>query len=270
MWVTHIVFINPQNRKINIMSPDQYLRNILKREQVDTGLLSPVRNMATNLTPMLQHWGGRYLLGIEPSGSYAKGTGNRAGTDIDLLLSLSSSTPDSLAQVRTSLGNCLRQHGYNFREQNVSLGIVVGGYQVDLVPGKRQGQYGGDHSLYRRKANTWTKTNIHTHISLVRDSGRTEEIRVLKLWRDQKGLEFPSIYLELATLQALHGKTIGQVSSNVVHALRFFGDNLFTTRIIDPANTNNVISDDLSSSDKQNIAAAARRALSGHWSGVVT
>ncbi|MBU2865706.1 hypothetical protein [Pacificibacter marinus] len=252
------------------MSPDQYLRNILARERVETGLLSPVRNVATTLAPMLRNWGGRYLLAIEPSGSFAKGTGNRVGTDIDLLLSLSSSTPDSLAQIRKTLGNCLRQHGYNFREQNVSLGITVGGYQVDLVPGKRQSQYGGDHSLYRRKANTWTKTNIQTHVSRVRDSGRTEEIRVLKLWRDQKGLDFPSIYLELATLQALHGRPLGQLAGNVVHALKFFGNNLTTIRVIGPANTNNVISDDLSAPGKQAVASAAKRALSGKWSGIVT
>ena len=97
----------------------------------------------------------------------------------------------------------------------MSLGINLAGNQVDLVPGKRQSQYGTDHSLFRKKANTWTKTNIQTHIKLVRDSRRTEEIRVVKLWRDQWGLDFPSIYLELTTLEALRGKPIGRPSENV-------------------------------------------------------
>lgn len=81
------------------MSPDQYLRKILIREQVDSGFYSPVRSVAEMLTPMLKHWGSGYLLGIEPSGSFAKGTGNRSGTDIDLFLSLSSNTPDTLSQI---------------------------------------------------------------------------------------------------------------------------------------------------------------------------
>jgi hypothetical protein len=218
---------------------------------------------------MLTRWGNGFLLGIDPSGSFAKGTGNRRGTDIDLFLSLSSNTPDTLSQVRNSLGTCLNQHGYQFRDQNVSLGIVVAGYQVDLVPGTRQSQYGGDHSLFRRKANTWTKTNIQTHINLVRGSGRTAEIRVLKLWRDQKGLDFPSIYLELAIIEALRGKPLGRLSENVADALRFFESSLVSKRIIDPANTNNVISDDLSVSDKQKVAAVAKQALAGNWNGLI-
>ena len=251
------------------MSPDQYLRNILAREQVDAGMFSPVRGVATTLSPMLYRWGNGYLLGVEPSGSFAKGTANHSGTDVDLFLSVSSNTPDTLAQIRFSLGNCLNQHGFQYRDQNVSLGIDVAGYQVDLVPGKRQSQYGGDHSLFRKKANTWTKTNIQAHITLVRDSGRAEEIRVLKLWRDQKGFEFPSIYLELATLEALRGKPRGRLSDNVASALRYFESSLVTGRIVDPANTNNVISDDLCASGKQAVAVAANRALAGNWSGLI-
>ena len=214
---------------------------------------------------MLSHWGNGYLLGIEPSGSFGKDTANRSSTDIDLFLTLSSSTPDTLAQIRNSLGNCLNQHGYQYRDQNVSLGINVAGNKVDLVPGKRQGQYGTDHSLFRRRANTWTKTNIQTHINLVRNSRRTEEIRAIKLWRDQWGLDFPSIYLELAALEALRGKPVGRLSENVADVLRYLSVRLTATRIVDPANTNNVISDDLSISGKQAVAAAAKRALNGSW-----
>ncbi len=251
------------------MPPDQYLRNVLAREQVDTGPLSPVRSIASTLAPMLNRWGNGYLLAIEPSGSFAKGTANQSSTDIDLFLTLSSTTPDTLAQIRNSLGNCLNQNGYQFRDQNVSLGIDVAGNQVDLVPGKRQSQYGADHSLFRKKANTWTKTNIQTHIKLVRDSRRTEEIRVAKLWRDQWGLDFPSIYLELAALEALRGKPIARLSENVADVLRYFSASLTSTRIVDPANTNNVISDDLSVAGRQAVSAAAQRALNGSWENLV-
>lgn len=251
------------------MTSDQYLRHILAREQVDTGPSSSVRSIATTLAPMLTRWGNGYLLGIEPSGSFAKGTANKSGTDIDLFLTLSSNTPGSLAQIRSSLETCLKQHGYQYRDQNVSLGINVAGNQVDLVPGKRQSQHGTDHSLFRKKTNTWTKTNIQTHVNLVKASRRTEEIRVVKLWRDQWGLDFPSIYLELAALEALHGKPVGRLSENVADVLRFFSSQLTAKRIVDPANTNNIISDDLSISGKQAVAAAAQRALVGDWESLV-
>ncbi|MFV1598683.1 MULTISPECIES: hypothetical protein [unclassified Phaeobacter] len=251
------------------MTSDQYLRNVLAREQVDTSPFSPVRSIVTTLTPMLNHWGNGYLLAIEPSGSFAKDTANQSSTDIDLFLTISSRAPSTLAQIRNSLGNCLDQHGYQYRDQNVSLGISVANYKVDLVPGKRQGQHGTDHSLYRKKADTWTKTNIRTHINLVRGSRRTEEIRVVKLWRDQWGLDFPSIYLELASLEALHGKPIGRLSDNVADVLRYFSGRLTTIRIVDPANTSNVISDDLSFWGKQAVAATAQRALDGSWESLI-
>lgn len=261
----YLVPMDRINPTLGVLPTDQYLRSVLARERVDTGPSSPLRAVAARLSPMLSHWGNGYLLGIEPSGSFGKDTANRSSTDIDLFLTLSSSTPDTLAQIRNSLGNCLNQHGYQYRDQNVSLGINVAGNKVDLVPGKRQGQYGTDHSLFRRRANTWTKTNIQTHINLVRNSRRTEEIRAIKLWRDQWGLDFPSIYLELAALEALRGKPVGRLSENVADVLRYLSVRLTATRIVDPANTNNVISDDLSISGKQAVAAAAKRALNGSW-----
>ena len=251
------------------VTPDRYLQNVLAREHVDTGPFSPVSSVVATLSPMLNRWGNGYLLAIEPSGSFAKGTANRSSTDIDLFLTLSSSTPDTLSQIRSSLGTCLIRHGFQYRDQNVSLGINLAGNQVDLVPGKRQGQYGTDHSLYRKKADTWTKTNIQTHIKLVQDSRRTDEIRVIKLWRDQWSLDFPSFYLELVALEALRGKPIGRLSENVADVLRYLSKNLTTSRFVDPANTNNVISDDLSVASRQAVAAAAQRALNGSWENLV-
>ena len=74
---------------------------------------------------------------------------------------------------------------------------------MDLVPGKRQNALSDDHSLYRRKADTWTKTNVLTHARTVVGAGRADEIRILKLWRNQKGLDLPSFYLELSVIRAL-------------------------------------------------------------------
>src|SRR5438445_278154 len=61
----------------------------------------------------------------------------------------------------------MKEKGYAPTRQNVSINVRVNSYSVDLVPGKRQNSYGDDHSLYRRKADTWTKTNVVTHINHV-------------------------------------------------------------------------------------------------------
>jgi hypothetical protein len=166
--------------------------------------------------PTLRQWAGDNLLGVYPSGSFRKGTAVHSGTDIDLLLSLSEYTSATLKEVYNNLFGCLTSAGYSPRRQNVSLNIKVSSYSVDLVPAKRQNALSSDHSLYRRKADTWTKTNISTHARTVVGAGRADEIRILKLWRNQKGLDFPSFYLELSVIRALAARPVpGLLSINL-------------------------------------------------------
>jgi len=77
-----------------------------------------------------------------------KGTANKSGTDIDLFISISEQTPDTLKQIYGKLFNRMTEKGYTPTRQNVSINIRVNGYSVDLVPGKRQDTYSADHSLY--------------------------------------------------------------------------------------------------------------------------
>lgn len=251
------------------MSADSYLQGILVRTSVDTGLYSPVRGVQRTLAPLLNNWAGQYLLSVAPSGSFAKGTANSTGTDIDLFISLSQSTPDALKEVHATLVRALRSAGYTPRLQNVSINIKVGGYDVDLVPGKRQNAYSTDHSLYRRKADTWTKTNVDTHAATVIGGRRQLESRIIKLWRDQKGLSFPSFYIELCVIEALRGRT-GSLSSNVWRVLEYLRDSFTSARIVDPANTANIISDDLTVAEKVSIQrAAAAACAASNWAQIV-
>lgn len=124
--------------------------------------------------------------------------------------------------------------------------------------------------MYRRKADTWTQTNVVTHINAVRNSGRAEEIMIIKAWRGQKGLTFPSFYLELVTIEACRGRKIGDLAENVWATLAYIRDNIRNAFFIDPANTNNRISDDLTTSEKQALANAASTARqAGNWNLIV-
>ena len=96
-----------------------------------------------------------------------------------------------------------------------------------------------------------------------------QKSRILKLWRDQKHLDFPSFYLELTTINALSGAR-GTLSQNVWATLEYLRDKFSNARVVDPANTNNIISDDLSAAGKASIAAAARQAVNASdWNQIV-
>lgn len=253
-----------------MLSEQDYLTEILAREQVSTGLSSPALFAPGTIRPVIEKWAGRYLLDITPSGSYAKGTANRSDTDLDLFISLSPDTPDTLANVHKSLVNALTASGYKPRLQNVSLGITIMGYSVDLVPAKRQNWLFNDHSLYKRRGDTWTKTDVSQHIEKVKNSGHQAEIRLVKLWRTQKGLEFPSLYVDLAVIKALELKFWSPLADSMRTIFAYLSENILTARFVDPANTNNIVSDDLTVAEKQAIKAAAKTALvAAYWRDIV-
>ncbi|MFC4172461.1 nucleotidyltransferase domain-containing protein [Microvirga sp. GCM10011540] len=252
------------------MTADEYLHGILKREAVDTGPFAPVRGCQTLLLPHLREWAGGQLVSVSPSGSFAKGTANASGTDIDLFISLKEDTRNPLGEIYDSLFEKLRAKQLSPRRQNVSIGVRIRGFDVDLVPARRQGPVGEDHSLYRNRADTWTKTNVARHIALVASSGRRNEIRVLKLWRNQKNLDFPSFYLELTAIEALKGGATGSLSTNILQVFEYLRDRFETARVIDPANTNNVLSDELTQAAKAAIRQAATDAIrAAYWEEIV-
>jgi len=249
------------------MSGDTYLRGILQKYAVNVTGAEAAGNA---IYPVIQTWGNIYLLKAEFSGSLAKGTGINIGTDADIFISVSSSTPGTLADLYGTLCNAVTQAGYTARKQNVSIGTTVNGSKIDLVPGRRQSQHGNDHSLFKYKTGNWTQTNISTHINHVTGSNRIEEIRLAKIWRTLHKLEFPSFYLELAVIDALKYSKVGDVSTNFWKVLEFFRDSLPSNKYIDPANTNNIISDDLSAVQKSAISNQARLSRSQKtWGGIV-
>jgi hypothetical protein len=249
-----------------LMNADQYLMTILRRETVDTSVAQAVLN---TLRPIIVPWGNQYLAGIAPSGAFAKGTAIKSGTDIDLFISLKPETRETLKEIYHSLYQRMQAAGLSPNVQNVSINVRVGSHSVDLVPGKRQNNLGTDHSLYRRRKDTWTQTNVLKHIQHVRNANRLHETRIIKLWRNQKGLDFPSFYLEMAVIAALSGARPGNLSGNVLKVLEYLRDTFVNARFVDPANTNNIISDDLDMTERAAIQRAAMAALGRTWGDLV-
>lgn len=249
------------------MMSDQYLKNTLSKYMVN---IASAQAAGQIIYPVIEKWSNGYMIKAEFSGSMSKGTAITLGTDADIFISLSSTTPNTLEEIYNSLHSSVIQSGYVARRQNVSIGTMVNGHKIDLVPGRRQDQFSNDHSLYKSKAGSWTKTNINTHINQVTSSNRIDEIKLTKIWRELHGLSFPSFYLELTVIDALKHSRVGDLSSNFWKVIGFLKDDFTSKRYIDPANTNNVISDDLNMQEKQAIAAKANESRSqSNWNRIV-
>ena len=238
------------------MTPDDYIRNVLGKYVVPADHRHQVELAAQDVYPCVSAWAGSHLQRVQYSGSFAKGTTVRGGTDVDLFVSLKPSMGGPLRDLYNDLYRVLTTRGFWPRRQNVSIGVTVRGLSVDVVPARRHAGTGQDHSLYRNRTGTWTKTNVHKHIQIVRDSGRIDEIRAVKIWRRLHGLEFPSFYLELAVIRALRRQRSG-LAANFLKVLEWLSDQVQATAIVDPANEGNTISDDLNSNEKAAIATRA-------------
>ena len=93
------------------------------------------------------------------------------------------------------------------------------------------------------------------------NSNRTNEIILTKIWRHIHKLDFPSVYLELTVLDALYNKTVNDLANNFWTVLTYIRDNLVDSSVIDPANTNNKISDMLYKYEKEAISTKAKESL---------
>jgi hypothetical protein len=253
-----------------MVTADQYVEAVLAKYAVPRGPTSPSERLGRAVSGALGTWAGQQLNALEYSGSYAKETGIRGTSDVDIFISLKSDTAGTLKEIYEGLESLARSHDWSPRRQNVSIGVTVNGTRGDLVPGKVQAGSQNYHSLYLRKRDSWTQTNVTLHVHTVRSSGRLKEIRAIKIWRLVQGLDFPSLYLELFTIKSLSGRAHSSLADNVLHVLRTIGSSLMSTRIEDPANSNNVLSDDLTQTEKQRLAGlAAQSAREPYWESII-
>jgi len=237
-----------------------YLRKVLAHYTLPkAALLRRAAAFATVRKTMVK-WAGKQLAVVRPSGSFAKGTAVVGGSDVDMLVLLRRNTEGTLAELYQSAAQWLRHAGYAAKLQNVSAQVSVNGFRIDVVPARRQQAIGFTASLYRRRAQTWTQTNIRKQIDYVKTSGRRNEIRLLKIWRNLNRLEFTSFALELAVIRSLKGKQRLRLDRNLQQVLEWIAGNIDSARLIDPGNSANDATTDMTSAQLSSIAEAAQEA----------
>ncbi|MDD5671435.1 MAG: nucleotidyltransferase domain-containing protein [Candidatus Omnitrophica bacterium] len=240
------------------MTTDEYLQAVINRNIAVTGDASPAALAGNAVYQIANQWAGNQLRSATYSGSYAKGTAVRGQTDVDIFMSLRSDTSTTLREIFEGLHSWMVNRGYpSARQQNVSIHVNHRGVEVDLVPGVHYGDNTEYHWLYVNKANRHrTQTNISLHIDTVRRSGRIREIVLTKIWKKNHALDFPSFYLELIVLEALKYSR-ASLSDSFWAVLQYLEENFLSSRIVDPANSNNIISDDLTEAEKRVVSNKA-------------
>ena len=73
-------------------------------------------------------------------------------------------------------------------------------------------------------------------------------------------LEFPSLYLELAVIRGLEGKNLHSLEDSFKAALAWITQSIENTEIVDPANSTNILSNEVTAAEKKALALKAKEA----------
>lgn len=238
-----------------------YILNLYKERD-----LSKYSYLIAELKVLLRNRAWNCLIEILDSWSRAKWTAIRLSSDVDFLVSLIHNCNENnwwLKAIYLSLFNTLKEFYKDIRKQNVSIRVNTGNLEVDITPARKLAWNTDYHSIYLSKKDTRKQTNIQKHINDISNSGRTNEIKLLKIWRELNRLEFPSIYMEYLVIEILSGRSKNRdaLENNFRYLLSELAKdtwNPLNDRIIDPANTNNVLSDLMDDQEKRSIIRQAK------------
>jgi len=203
-------------------------------------------------------------------GSTARGTAIGDNYDFDIIIPFKRNSYNSLEEMYTSVYNILYKQyaGYNVevRKQKRSLGITFflneTELHFDIVPGREVNDYKLDKNLnlFVRPDNFWSnpsriKTNLDAHRNLTKN--RPEErkvVKLVKLYRDLCHSNIHSTLLQNITVKAFENQEASSsLSNNFIHTLEYIAEKLPILKVVDPANTNNILTENVSSNEINNL-----------------
>jgi tRNA nucleotidyltransferase (CCA-adding enzyme) len=241
---------------------------MLESQRVDCAIEEAVRARRAEIEEILR---GGWRCGAPrfyTGGSFAKRTAIGAQFDVDVVVYFPAEARETPRELYEAVEQRLREAGHVPARHNVSLRLrYTPGWHVDVVPGRAVDAEFEYARLWAAERDATRQTSLKRHIAFARGLDR-DTLRLLKLWRYRNAVAVGSFMLELAAECALRGFT-GTVEDRFGRVLRFLAKELEGARLVDPANSANVVSEEVEWWRKREIAAAAASALTGPWERVV-
>lgn len=194
------------------MTPNEYLTKLLESQTLKEG--------STELEDLRKHREAVETLirakfpspTIRYGGSKAKGTMVRDSYDLDLPCYFSNddtSAGETLEEIFESVKAALEQD-YWVEVKASALRLrsrdMTTDFHIDVVPGRFTDDTETDAFLHRTTGDkAWFKTNLQVHIDHVRDSGVTDAIKVMKVWRKRNGANLKTFVMELIVVKLIGG-----------------------------------------------------------------
>lgn len=264
------------------MNENKYLEDILQSQTLDSDgqEVKDLRSRRDDVEGLLREKFEKSSPTIRYGGSKAKGTMILEAYDLDVIC--------YFAHDDTGAGDTLQEIYENVEKALVNDYLVTrkpsalrlksrdsnqwgADFHIDVVPGRFIDGDDGDVFLYRSSGEKGRqKTNLDVHIKHVKDSGVTDAIRLLKLWRARNNLSIKHFVLELLTIELLKGKRDSQLSEQLKHVWMQMRDDVEGIKVEDPANpTGNDLSELFNATIRLELSTMAAQPLemieNGDW-----
>ncbi len=251
------------------MSAHQYLTSLLGAQNLSERDLQTLRDARDAIERWL-----RSDIGSAPriyyGGSFAKGTMLREAHDLDIVVYFPSTETSTLQQLFARVHQRLIAGNLIVRPRTVALRLPYeGGFHIDVIPGRAQDSTFRFATLFKNTTPPGTlQTSLKVHIEAVKDAGLSQIVRLAKLWRFRHGLDVPTFVLEIAVARAMHGIRREDLSAAFWTVLGYLSTDFSNARLIDSANTNNVV--ELAAGVRQSVLRLAQYSRAQqNWSSIV-
>ena len=181
-------------------------------------------------------------LTIRYGGSKAKGTMILEDYDLDVICYFANGETgagETLAAIYANVRDALRE-AYAIEEKTSSIRLrdkAGGDLRIDVVPGRFTDETQTDTFLHQNTGDKKRlKTNLQVHIDHVANSGVTDAIQLMKLWRLRNAVLVRIFVLELLTIELLKQKKATSFETQLTHVLKELRDRVDDVHIEDPAN----------------------------------
>jgi len=249
------------------MQPTEYLESLLIDQQIPSDLkdaLIEERNKVERIIQRGSVYGG---IQVYNAGSFAKGTIILDSFDLDIVVYFPLELPISSKDIQEHTFNILYQAGYNPQYKNVAIRchrrfnqLDYPNFHIDVVPGRAIDENYEFAYLYSRDYEIRFRTSVYMHINVIRNTGRRDIMKLLKLWKSRQAINVQTFVLELLFLRfsdTNSAQTNSDLSDLLQECFTYITNTIIDIKLVDPANSQNVISNDLPEETKYQIREKA-------------
>lgn len=249
------------------MSILEFLDNLLINQRIPDNFKKEMDNDRTKIEQTINQIPDLSSPTYYYGGSRGKKTMIKESYDLDLVIYFPATTKFSINEIYEYVTRYMGSSNYDVYPKNVSIRVLKrSNYHIDLVPGKRIIGSESEAFLWKAKKNQRLKTSITTHIDTIKNFGRRDVIKLLKLWKVRNNIEFPSFILEQIIIRGLNDCLDLPLDEAIIHSLNYIAKNIETIRLVDPANSNNILTEEdvISTYSKSLISKATQQSLSAN------